>query len=609
MEKIEIFFKLVLCLLISGGFSPGSKEKTDLEEISLSFEKSKQSVFPGNEFNLDFRLVEVGETITFTFSELTPGDKLEIFPRYLENCDPMLARNSKAPLQWLDSLKSEILPMETKIQYIPKMAGNYLARWTSKRYGVEYRYFAAIDQTYLIYRPAIWNWPAPFPISEVQGMHNTGLPFDWEIGSDKTDESYVMRLTDEQQRFGGGIVYGMAEFCNDTASSENVEALQNTIDKFRKLGLDIGRVANVYFGGGLSTIKVWTARKAGFDVIDGYVPRGDGYGMGAPYYPFYIGPVDYRFPGQNSPTDAISFIYDFVGSWHFHGPVGFHRPSSNGSWEYARFYIDLAAREAVLNAKNSQVHNLITTLVNYESPVAWGSGLYQVIWDDERGVEFFNNYLNFLAFEQPQNMPIVFARAVDYANYFRAHYREMPRRIISSITHNLEYDKYWTDEWHEQRVKPSGYVPVNQSLKSFLQERVIPKYNMPMSLEFINYNDNRRTCRFEYACPKPVHYYDLTGTDPWLPQPQEIKLPDPEIKISTFRSNDSYEVTYTLNSDAGFPDYLIVIWDIPREYHGCRLETNASEFIWVENTDGNYRGIVRFDLTKSCKVKVKWSHA
>ena len=131
----------------------------------------------------------------------------------------------------------------------------------------------------------------------------------------------------------------------------------------------------------------------------------------------------------------MAFVFDFVGSWHFHGPIGFHRPSAEGSWPRAKFHIDLAAQEAVLTARNSGTHNVITTLVNFESPVAWanadrGPG-YGVIWDAERGQDCFEKYMHLLAFEHPRRWPIVFARAADYADYFR---RTMPRcRGASSV--------------------------------------------------------------------------------------------------------------------------------------------------------------------------------
>jgi hypothetical protein len=561
---------------------------------------------PGAEFQLDVRLVDVGEGVTFTLSGVSPDDRFEIFPRYLENCDPELARQSPAPLQWLDALKPEVLPVADTIRYTPRLAGNYLARWTSRRHGLEYRYFAAIDQTYVIYRPAVWSWPTPFPATGGPEIHNGGLPLDWCISSDKTDEPYVPRLLEEQQRYGGGIVYGMSASADDRPTAAVAQTLRDTIAAFRQHGLEVGRVANLWYGGRLSTRKVQAACAAGFEVIDGYVPRASTCGMGAPYFPFYISPTDYRFPSQDGPTAAIACVFDFVGSWHFHGPIGFHRPSAKGSWERARFYIDLAAQEAVLTARNSGTHNLITTLVNFESPSAWGSSPYQVIWDEERGQEFFAKYMHLLAFEHTRRWPIVFARAADYADYFRAHYREMPRRIVSSITHDLEYDRFWTDEWHERRLTSTGYVPVNQSLRAFRQARVMPQYNLPMSLEFINYNDNRRSCRFEYACPKPVHYYDLTGTTPWPPQPPEVELPDPDVTLSVKASREHYEVTYALTGDARFSDYLLAIWDIPREYRGCHLETNAKEFIWIDNTDGNCRGIVRFDLEPNGTITVRW---
>jgi len=140
----------------------------------------------------------------------------------------------------------------------------------------------------------------------------------------------------------------------------------------------------------------------------------------------------------------------------------------------------------------------------------------------------------------------------------------------------------------------------------------MPQYNMPMSLEFMNYCDNRRTCRFEYACPKPVHYYDLTGSEPWPVQPQETDLPDPDIAVSTASDGNYHEVTYTLRSGVAFTDYLLAVWDIPRECRDATLETNAKEFMWIENTDGNCRGILCFDLEPECEVRLRWrlgSHA
>ena len=62
----------------------------------------------------------------------------------------------------------------------------------------------------------------------------------------------------------------------------------------------------------------------------------------------------------------------------------------------------------------------------------------------------------------------------------------MPRRVVSSITHDIEYDRFWTDEWHAGGVSPTGYVPIQQSLRAFRQNRIMPEFNVPMSLEFIN---------------------------------------------------------------------------------------------------------------------------
>jgi hypothetical protein len=580
------------------------------DKIQRGTAMSITPTLPGSEFQLYPRLVNAGEAVTITLHGCKPGDQLEIFPRYLESSDPKRVLNSSKPLEWLDEMAHETLPAVEVNRYSPCLPGNYLARLTSQRYGVEYRYFAAIDETSVIYRPAIWScwsYPALWPADGGAEIHNSGLPFDWCLTTFTQDESQLARLLDEQQRYGGGMVLGSADIRTMTLA-EAVPVVRAAVAELRGRGLDVGRVGNFWTGAGMTQDAARVAKAAGFEVIDGYVPRGDRFGMGAPYYPFYISPVDYRFPSQDGPTETIACIFDFVGSWHFHGPVGFHRPSARGNWEHARTYIDLAAQEAVLNARNSGVHNFITTLVNYESPVDWhdrenGPG-YRLIWDDESGRAFLANYLHLLAFEQTRRWPIVFARAADYADYLRTHYREMPRRIISSITHDINYDRYWTDEFHERGVLPRGYVPFDQDLDAFKEARVMPQYNMSMSYEFINYNDNRRTCRFEYACPKPLHYYDLTGNESWPEKPVESELPDPAITMHTLTNSEGYMVTLEMEGGIAFEDYMLAVWDIPREFKGCQVETNAKEFCWIENTDGNCRGLVRFDLTPQCRVKV-----
>ncbi len=82
---------------------------------------------PGSEFQVDRRLVAAGETVTFSLGDATPEDRFEIFPRYLERCDPERARQSPMPLQWLDDLDRETLPATNVITYVPSQPGNYLA--------------------------------------------------------------------------------------------------------------------------------------------------------------------------------------------------------------------------------------------------------------------------------------------------------------------------------------------------------------------------------------------------------------------------------------------------------------------------------------------------
>ena len=179
---------LVLVLALPSGATAQAAEPGRREPSSDRLVMTDD--MPGSEFQLDRRLVAAGESITFRLREFMPDDRFEIFPRYLERCDPERARQSPAPLQWLDDLDRETLPIANTIQYTPREPGNYLARWTSQRHGVEYRYFAAVDQTYVIYRPAVWCWPTPFPATGGPEIHNGGLPLDWCLDATTAGTSY-----------------------------------------------------------------------------------------------------------------------------------------------------------------------------------------------------------------------------------------------------------------------------------------------------------------------------------------------------------------------------------------------------------------------------------
>lgn len=147
----------------------------------------------------------------------------------------------------------------------------------------------------MVYRPTIWCWPTPFPATGGPEIHDGGMPFDWCISSDRADEPYVPRLREEQRRYGGGwVVYGMTAAVDPATRDETIDRLRATRAELRQAGLDVGRVANLWHGSRLSTPKVEAARAAGFEVIDGYVPRASTCGLGAPYYPFYIGPVVFQ---------------------------------------------------------------------------------------------------------------------------------------------------------------------------------------------------------------------------------------------------------------------------------------------------------------------------
>ena len=64
----------------------------------------------------------------------------------------------------------------------------------------------------------------------------------------------------------------------------------------------------------------------------------------------------------------------------------------------------------------------------------------------------------------------------------------------------------------------------------------------------------------------------------------------------------SYEVRYRITADAQFRGYRLAVWDIPREFADCPVQTNAREFIPIRNADNDLHGILVFDLKPEMTV-------
>jgi hypothetical protein len=305
------------------------------------------------------------------------------------------------------------------------------------------------------------------------------------------------------------------------------------------------------------------------------------------------------------PSAQMGMIMDFCPGFHFHGPPDFHMIASECNWGVAGAHADLAAREHTLVARNSRGGPVFvpTLLVfEYAKQGTWPAR----DWTRARQLDFVRNFLDDTAFEHARKYPLVFARATDIADYLRAHPAPQPRRILSSITHDWAYDSVWSPEMYNYKHDVHvGVRPFGESLANIRKNR---KYiwAKPAARELIYYEDAQSQCRFEYACPKPMLWYDYSDERPRGPFEgrAEADVPDPRVELNATMGAGRFEARYRLSGGRSFRGYRLALWDIPREFARGKVETNAREFILVENSDGDYRGILVFDLEPETEIRV-----
>jgi len=217
-------------------------------------------------------------------------------------------------------------------------------------------------------------------------------------------------------------------------------------------------------------------------------------------------------------------------------------------------------------------------------------------------------WFNETGFANPRKYPVVFARLVDYADYFRRNFTQMPTRVVSYVTHDPDYDWLWTNEGctHAYKGVLKGPIPVLQDLRAFRESRKYPNLGAPVSTEYIWYQSQEFHCRFERACPKPVRYYRMTDTDT-IPDGRtmpELDIPDPKMSVQTSIEADQFEVVFSLSQGEHFADYMLAVWDVPREFARGKIDTNAKECRIIENTDGDVRATLLFDLEPQMQVRL-----
>jgi len=570
---------------------------------------------PGNSaapIRFEGRLVNCGEPVRFRVN-LSPAEanaaELLIFPRYLENSAKTNARTRAGRLAWLDDLQSVKLdPTQGDLSYTPARPGNYMLRLRTPS-APFYRYFAAVQPEYLVYRMLAYS-PVQ-PPTDAPELRNGGIPIDWTLNSGKLpimldpSRGHLALLIDAQRIFGDIVTpfFDTATRAKRHGAATVAPHVDDVLSRMRGAGLEVER-AVLDWSGSATSVELY--RQRGFDVVDGIIPEIENH-RGAPWFPYWMSRGDFLSPAPE-PSSQMAMIMDFCAGFHFHGPPDFHMIASECNWGVAGPHADLAAREHVLVARNSRSGPVfVPTLLVFEymKQGTWPAR----DWTRGRQLDFVRSFLDDTAFAHARKYPIVFARATDIADYLRAHPSPQPRRILSSITHDWNYDKVWSPEIYNYNYDVHvGVRPFSESLANIRKNR---KYiwAKPASRELIYYEDSQSQCRFEYACPKPMLWYDYGDRRPrdaYEGRP-ELDVPDPRVELNTTITSARFEVRYRLRGGRNFQGYRLALWDIPREFAHGRVETNAREFILVENSDGDYRGILVLDLEPEMELRLALS--
>ncbi len=533
--------------------------------------------------------------------------ELRIFPRYLESCDPEKVRHHPGRLAWLEDVPSEALPLSltdgrAKVTYTPRQPGNYLARLRTPKVTL-YCYFAVVTPAYVVYRMLAYSQIQP-PLDGPE-MRNGGIPIDRCLAVDAFPiildpaRGHLGKLLEYQSVFDDVVMpfFDTATQVKANPSFDLEGHIDGALARMRKAGLRVDR-AVLDWQALARAVEIY--RQRGFDVVDGIIPEGE-FHRGAPWFPYWMSREDFLSPTEDA-KETMGMIMDFCAGFHFHGPPDFHMLASECNWQMAAPHVDLATREHVLIAKNSGGGPVfVPTLLTFGYR-PWGIWPPRD-WPRARQLEFDQSFLDDTAFVLTQKYPVVFTRGVDIADYLRSHPASR-RRIMSSITHDWLYDRFWAPEWCNAGVDVHcGVRPFNSSLADIRARRPFI-WAKPAARELIYYEDARHQCRFEYACPKPLLWYPYDDRQPRgeLEGRPEKVISDPDIVMVRTLSADRFEVRYQITGGRPFAGYKVAVWDIPREFVGWPMETNAREFILVENSDGDYRGILVIDLEPAMTV-------
>lgn len=342
---------------------------------------------------------------------------------------------------------------------------------------------------------------------------------------------------------------------------------------------------------------------------------------GVPLFPYFQSPIDCRKVHQGEDSTIVAHQFDFCGGFHFLGPVSWHYKAGEGSWSKT----EECLRDGMEEFKN---------LAEMSGHPAFGCPLYDGTMsepnlpnefftegfgeDKSLQLRFIDRYQRFFAFRLPREYKLVFANSLDIADYFCRHFKVTPRTIFVTKSDHIMYDTQWHGHW--VNVQRTGKCNL-----TMLQRQRIPWYTRvssvhaereaqphwwkdPISCEFILYEDQKRSIRFERECPNPIWRFDYTHQEvgPKGSSMSRTDTPDVFIKRSPWnREGNRLTQTLKMQTEESFADYGISLWGLPETFDpDAAIITNAKEQYLGKNKDGEYHLVLFFDLEPDLEISV-----
>ncbi|MAE67380.1 MAG: hypothetical protein CMJ18_24230 [Phycisphaeraceae bacterium] len=569
------------------------------------------------------RLLKAGESIEFSF-QVPDGcahGRLQIFPRYLEQAEPSDRFVPGGDPVWVDDLPSETIDPafsegRASVIYEPRALGGHLARWHVGE-EVLYRYFSVVEDDWIVLRLSTFG-----PLESDPSLHGTGVPIDQRLAAAQfePDLPIYRRMLEGARRFGDGLVPCLPDDPPTfTSSDEQRDALYGLLlDKARSVmpfGDDI-RAARIDMHHDLDPGYTRSLARLGIHDHCGLNEANAKPWLGMPEFPYFSSPIDCRKPNQANGGDVVAHQWDFCGGFHFLGPVSWHYKASEGDWPVTeaclRAGLEEFANAAAMSGHPAFVHLLYDGVLESDYP---NPAFRCVLGADDHGMpRFVEQYQRFMAFEAPRLHKVAFARSVDVADFYRRHYRVTPRTVFVSRTDHVEHDKWWLCHWQNDGVLvPRQVIPWGTRISTILDRRDSERtFKDPLSYEYIQVEDQKRSARFERACANPVWWFDYTrqASGPRGSTIAHTRTPDVEIRRSGWRQTaDGWTLELDLKTEASFRDYAIAVWDLPDGFAGDprHVSTDARESIVVWNDAGEYHLVLIFDLEPNLRIRVALS--